>query len=253
MTLEDDTVTIARPSADPRLGRRAMIMAAGLGRRMLPLTEDRPKPLVEVGGRPLIAYSLDRIAQAGVERAVVNVHYCADQIEAFLGGVGQPDIVVSNERDRLLDTGGGIVRALPELGEDPFFILNSDAIWIEGAEPALERLRARWDEDAMDCLMLLAATATSIGYTGYGDFHMDPDGRLFRRGEGEVAPFTFAGAYLVHPRLFAGMAEEPFSMNLLWDRAAARGRLYGLRHDGVWLHVGTPDAIAAAETALKDL
>lgn len=255
MSPRDETAaaTVTRPPAATRCGARAMVMAAGLGRRMLPLTEDRPKPLVEVAGRPLIAYALDRLAAAGVERAVINLHHFADQVERFLEPVAAPEIVLSDERDLLLDTGGGIVRALPHLGEDPFFVINSDSIWIEGATPALERLRALWDDATMDCLMLLAPAATSVGYQGCGDFHMDPDGRLFRRGENEIAPFTFAGAYLVHPRLFAGACEEPFSMNRLWDRAAAQGRLFGLRHDGVWLHVGTPAAIAAAETALKDL
>ena len=232
------------------VGRRAMILAAGLGLRMRPLTETTPKPLIELAGQPLIAYALDRLRAAGVDKVVVNVHWLPEQVEAWAGKQGGPPIVISDERNLLLDTGGGIARALPLLGNDPFFVLNSDSLWIEGAKPALSRMREAWHAADMDGLLLLSATAQTVGYAGQGDFRMDGNGRLARRPGGEVAPFVFAGCHLAHPRLFAGAPAGPFSMNLLWDRALAAGRLHGIRHDGTWLHVGTPEAIGPAERAL---
>lgn len=232
---------------------KAMVLSAGLGKRMRPLTDDRPKPLVEVAGKPLLRYALDRLHEDGVETVVVNVHYMADQIEDYVAGINAPRVIISDERDCLLDTGGGIVRALPLLGEHPFIVINSDSIWIEGARPALERLRAAWRDDEMDCLLLLASTITSTGYDGIGDFNMDPDGQVRRRQENEVAPFVYAGVYIAHPRFFADAPAGPFSTNLLWDRAIEAGRLYGLRHDGIWLHVGTPEGVGQAERALREL
>jgi len=232
---------------------KAMVLSAGLGKRMRPLTDNRPKPLVEVDGKPLLQHAFDRLAEGGVSTAIVNVHYLADQIEDFVAGVKQPRVLISDERDALLDTGGGIVRALPLLGDAPFIVLNSDSIWIEGARPALERLREAWNEDEMDCLLLLASTVTSMGYDGIGDFTMDPDGLVKRRMENEVAPFVYAGLYIAHPRFFADAPEGAFSTNLLWDRAIEAGRLYGLRHDGIWLHVGTPEGVEEAERALREL
>ena len=234
------------------VGRRAMILAAGLGLRMRPLTETTPKPLVELAGKPLIAHALDRLTAAGVEQVAVNVHHLAEQVEAWARAQATP-VAISDERDRLLDTGGGVARALPLLGDEPFFVLNSDSVWIEGARPALERMRQAWRPADMDGLLLVSATAQTVGYCGQGDFHLDPQGRLARRAPGQVAPFVFAGCHLVAPRLFAGSPEGPFSMNLLWDRALAAGRLYGIRHDGVWLHVGTPDAIPLAERAFSEV
>jgi MurNAc alpha-1-phosphate uridylyltransferase len=228
-----------------------MVLAAGLGERMRPLTDRIPKPLVVVDGKPLIDHVLDRLAAAGVERAVVNVHYLADQIERHLAGRRQPRIVIADERDKLLDTGGGVVKALDKLGREPFFHVNSDTIWIDGAKPNLDRLAAGFDPARMDALLLLAPVAESIGYSGRGDFTMRPDGRLQRRAEREVAPFVYAGVALLTPALFAGAPEGAFSLTRLFDRAAEAGRLYGLRLEGVWMHVGTPDTIATAEAAIK--
>jgi len=227
--------------------RSAMVLAGGFGKRMLPLTKDKPKPMVELKDRPLVDHVLDRLAAAGVTRAVVNVHYCADKLEAHVRRRTHPEILISDERQELLDTGGGVVKALPMLGAEPFLIHNSDSVWIESVGSNLERLFAVWDPDAMDCLMLLATAATSLGYDGPGDFVMDKDGRLSRRGEREMAPFVFAGVSIAHPRMFEGAPEGPFSMNRLWDRAIDNGRLYGIRLDGLWMHVGTPEALNEAE------
>ena len=229
---------------------RAMVLAAGLGTRMRPFNGEIPKPLVQVGGKPLIDHVLDRLAAAGVERAVVNVHHLADQIEQHLEGRSRPRIVISDERRELLGTGGGVVKALPELGGAPFFLVNSDTIWIDGVKPNLTRLAAAFAAERMDALLLLAPTATSIGYSGRGDFAMSPEGRLTRRGERAVVPFVYAGAAILAPALFAGPPSGAFALTTLFDRAAEAGRLYGLRLEGVWMHVGTPEAVAAAEAAI---
>jgi N-acetyl-alpha-D-muramate 1-phosphate uridylyltransferase len=234
----------------PPAPHRAMVLAAGLGTRMRPLTDTRPKPLVTVGGKALIDYVLDRLAAAGVETAVVNVHHFADQIERHLAARRTPKIVISDERDALLDTGGGVVRALPLLGAAPFFHLNADNIWLDGVKPNLVRLAERFDPITMDGLLLLAATSSSIGYSGRGDFAMAPDGRLSRRREREVVPFVYAGVAMFAPALFADAPAGAFSLNVLFDRAIEASRLFGLRLDGVWMHVGTPDAIAVAEAAI---
>jgi MurNAc alpha-1-phosphate uridylyltransferase len=228
-----------------------MVLAAGLGTRMRPLTDTLPKPLVKVAGKPLIDHVLDRLADANVATAVVNVHHIADQIEAHLKGRKRPRIAISNERDALLDTGGGVVRALPLLGAEPFFHMNSDTLWIEGVTPNLPRLAAQFDA-RMDILLLLASTTTSIGYEGRGDFNMAPDGRLSRRLEREVAPFVYAGAAMMRPSLFADAPQGKFSLNRVFDRAIEAGRLYGLRLEGTWMHVGTPEAIKAAEGAISE-
>ncbi len=231
--------------------RTAMVLAAGLGTRMRPLTDKIPKPLVTVGGKPLLDRVLDRLAAAGVETAVVNVHHLADRIENHLAGRRDPKIVISDERGMLLNTGGGVVKALPRLGPAPFFLLNSDTIWIDGVRPNLVRLAEAFDESRMDALLLVAAAAgSSIGYSGPGDFVMATDGRLRRRAEQEVVPFVYAGIAVVNPALFADPPEGAFSLNALLNRAIARGRLCGLRLEGVWMHVGTPEAVAAAEAAL---
>ena len=231
--------------------RRAMALAAGLGTRMRPLTDTMPKPMVPVAGRALIDHVLDRLSEAGVERAVVNVHYMADALQRHLATRTRPQIVISDERGLLLGTGGGVVKALPELGEAPFFHINSDTIWIDGVKPNLARLAEAFDPAAMDALLLLAPTTGSIGYDGRGDFTITPDGRLARRGEREVAPFVYAGAAILSPALFAQAPQGEFPLTALFDRAAEQGRLHGLRLEGLWMHVGTPEAIAAAEAAIE--
>jgi N-acetyl-alpha-D-muramate 1-phosphate uridylyltransferase len=233
--------------------KTAMVLAAGFGERMRPLTLRMPKPLVPLAGRPLIDHVLDRLAQAGVNTAVVNVHYLPEQLEAHLAArKGKaPDIVISDERGVLLDTGGGAKKALPLLGRGPFFIHNADSVWSEGAAPALPRMLRLWNPATMDCLLLLAPVATSIGYGAKGDFSMTPDGRLERRGERQVVPFAFAGVSLCDERLFKDAPDGRFSLNRLWDRALAKGRLYGMRLDGTWMHVGTPEALAEAETLFE--
>ncbi len=230
--------------------RRAMVLAAGLGTRMRAFNGHVPKPLVQVGGKPLVDYVLDRLADAGVERAVINVHHLADQIERHLAQRQHPEIVISDERRELLGTAGGVVKALPELGGAPFFHVNSDTIWIDGVTPNLRRLAAAFDPARMDALLLLATSISSIGYSGRGDFAMGPDGRLRRRGERDVVPFVYSGAAILTPAFFAGVGPGPSSMSPLFDRAIESERLYGLRLEGLWMHVGTPDAVKAAEAAI---
>ena len=229
----------------------AMVLAAGLGTRMAPLNGGAlPKPLVELGGKALIDHVLDRLADAGIARAVVNVHHKADLIEARLKGRIVPQVEISDERDTLLDTGGGVKRALPRLGPLPFLIHNSDSVWIEGVGANLARLIEAWDGGRMDCLMLLALTSQSLGYSGRGDFAFEADGRIRRRVEQEIVPFAFAGVSVAHPRLLEGSPDGAFSLNVVWSRAIAKGRAYGLRMEGTWMHVGTPEALAQAEQRL---
>jgi MurNAc alpha-1-phosphate uridylyltransferase len=231
--------------------RNAMVLAAGLGVRMRPLTDNKPKPLVEVVGKALIDHVLDKLADAGVERAVVNVHYLAEQLERHLAARRRPRIVISDERSLLLGTGGGVVKALPLLGNAPFFHINSDTIWIDSGTPNLTRLAAAFDPAAMDALLLLAPAVGSIGYAGLGDFSMAPDGRLTARAEGEQAPFVFAGAAILSPALFKSAPAGEFSLTALFARAAQKGRLHGLTLEGQWMHVGSPEAITEANAAIK--
>jgi N-acetyl-alpha-D-muramate 1-phosphate uridylyltransferase len=230
-----------------------MVLAAGLGERMRPLTLTMPKPLVRLAGKPLIDHVLDRLADAGVKTAVVNVHYLPEQLEAHLASRRgrPPETLVSDERGVLLDTGGGTSRALPLLGQGPFFIHNADSVWTEGASPALSRMLKKWNPALMDSLLLLAPVTTSVGYAARGDFAMSQDGRLARRGANEVVPFAFAGVSLCDATLFKNAPEGRYSLNLLWDRTLAKGKLYGIRLDGRWMHVGTPAALAEAETAFE--
>lgn len=230
----------------------AFVLAAGLGTRMRPLTETIPKPLVRLGGRALIDHALDRLADAGITRAVVNVHYLADQIEAHLSGRQLPAIEISDERARILDTGGGIRRALPRVGGGPFVVHNSDSVWLESGSQNVTRLVAAWDAARMDALLLLASRKRCLGYDGDGDFDMDAEGRLTRRPEGGVTPFVFTGVSVMHPRLLDGFDEEVFSLNAPWDAAIARGRVRGVLMDGFWMHVGTPEALAEAERRIAE-
>ena len=227
-----------------------MVLAAGLGQRMRPLTDRVPKPLIKVRGRALIDHVLDRLSAVGVEVAVVNVHHFGDQLESHVAARREPRVVISDERQKLLGTGGGALKALATLGAAPFFHVNSDSIWIEGVTPNLLRLAAAFDPARMDALLLLAPTAGSIGYDGRGDFALASDGRLRPRSEHEVVPFVYAGVAILAPALFADPPAGSFGLSLLFDRAAHAGRLHGLRLEGLWMHVGSPEAITEAEAAI---
>jgi N-acetyl-alpha-D-muramate 1-phosphate uridylyltransferase len=229
---------------------KAMVLAAGLGTRMQPLTRSVPKPMVALGGKPLIDHVLDRIAESEIGTAVVNVHHHADVIEKHLRTRETPRIIVSDERKTLLDTGGGVKKCLPQLGREPFLIHNSDSLWVDGIEDNIARLARNFDPERMDSLMLVASGVSSVGYDGRGDFLLAPDGLLRRRPERELTPFAFAGVSIAHPRMFENTPDGPFSLNLVWDRAIEQGRLYGLRLDGIWMHLGTPTALTAAERLL---
>ncbi|WP_374526092.1 nucleotidyltransferase family protein [Sphingopyxis sp.] len=232
----------------------AMVMAAGIGKRMRPLTATRPKPLVRVAGKALIDHSLDRIEAAGIGHVVVNVHYLADALEAHLAAQKRNfTIAVSDERGQLLETGGGMVKALPLLTGDPILIVNSDNIWTDGPQDSIRHLARHWDAAKMDALLLVIRQASATGHGGRGDFHMDPAGRLSRRKPGHVAPFVYTGIQLVSRRLLDGAPDGAFSTNILWDRAIAAGRLYGLSHMGQWFDVGTPASIAPTEAALDEV
>jgi len=241
-----------RPAPSVDVPKAAMVMAAGLGKRMRPLTATRPKPLVEVAGKPLIDHALDRLEAAGVKKAVVNVHYLADALEAHVAKRRGPmEIVISDERAQLLETGGGLVKALPQLGADPFLSVNSDNFWVDGPVDSLKLLAANWDDDRMDALLLLVPLAQAHCHGGRGDFHMSPTGALRRRRPNGVAPFVFTGIQMVSKRLFEGeLPEGAFSTNILWNRAIEAGRLYGAVHQGLWFDVGQPQSIRRTEDIL---
>lgn len=227
----------------------AMILAAGLGKRMRPLTASQPKPLVRVAGKALIDHALDRLVDAGVARVVVNVHYLADALETHVTARTAPQVSVSDERALLLETGGGMTHALPQL-PDPFFALNADNIWLDGPKSAFHDLSRRWDPATMDALLLVVPHARAVNFNGPGDFHMDPLGKLSRRRDGRIAPFIYTGIQLVSHRLLRDAPEGPFSTNILWNRAMEEGRLYGMSFTGLWFEVGTPQAIRPTEEAL---
>jgi MurNAc alpha-1-phosphate uridylyltransferase len=228
----------------------AMVLAAGLGKRMRPLTASQPKPLVRVAGKALIDYSLDRLREAGVEKAVVNVHYLADALEAHLAARRTaPAVTVSDERALLLETGGGLAKA-QDLLPDPFFCLNSDNVWLDGPRDAFRELSAAWDPARMDALLLVVPHVRAFNYQGKGDFHLDPLGRISRRRTGRVAPFIYTGIQIVSHRLLRDAPEGPFSTNVLWERAIGEGRLYGVSHTGLWCEVGDPAAIRPTEHLL---
>lgn len=231
--------------------KTAMVLAAGLGTRLRPITDSLPKPLVRVAGRPLIDWVLDRLVAAGIERAVVNTHYLAELIVEHLRRRRDLEIHFSHEPE-ILETGGGIKQALPLLGPDPFLSVNAKILWLNGREDAIRRLAEAWVDARMDGVLLLQPTVTAVGYDGRGDFVLGPDGRIRRRRELEVAPFLFSGVQILHPRLFENSPDGFFSLNLLYDRAIEAGRLYGIRHDGAWYHVSTPRHLAEVEARLAE-
>jgi MurNAc alpha-1-phosphate uridylyltransferase len=229
-----------------------MVLAAGLGLRMRPLTETRPKPLIPVAGRTMLDRALDRLVEIGVTDAVVNTHYLGAMIHEALAARRAPRIAFSDE-DALLDTGGGVTRALPRLGAEPFYVVNADVVWLDGRRPALARLARAWDDARMDALLMVHSTVRTIGYEGRGDFMVDPLGRAARRTEIQVSPFVFTGVQILHPRLFDGAPAGAFSLNRLYDKAAEAERLYAMVHDGEFFHIGTPDALVESERAMADI
>ncbi|MBB3763695.1 nucleotidyltransferase family protein [Sphingomicrobium lutaoense] len=241
-----------RPNIKAAVPKTAMVMAAGLGKRMRPLTATRPKPLIDLAGKPMIDHVFDRLRAAGVEKAVVNVHYLADALEGHLEGVRGLDIAVSDEREQLLETGGGLAKALPMIEGDPFLSCNSDNFWIDGPADTLRLLAAHWDDETMDALLLLVPHARAFNHAGKGDFHMDRKGRLTRRERGKVAPYVFTGIQMMSKRLIRDVPEGPFSTNILWDRAIGEGRCFGAVHQGLWFDVGRPQSIKDTEAALID-
>lgn len=235
--------------------KKAIILSAGLGTRMRPLTDNLPKPLVDVAGKPLIDWSIQLLAEAGLEEIIVNTHYLAEKLEAHLATIQTPTIRISHE-ETLLETGGGIKKALPLLGDEPFFAFNSDTIALHGAASYLWRLARRWNPDEMDALLLLTPTSTASGYKGQGDFMLGGTGEIRRRKSHETAPFVFSGVQLLHPRYFEGAPEGAFSMNVLYNRGVHENgvldRVRGIAHDGLWLHVGDPQGKEAADRILTD-
>lgn len=231
--------------------KSAMVLAAGLGLRMRPITDKTPKPLVTVAGRALLDHSLDRLVAAGVEKVVVNVHHLAEQIEQNLSRRKDLDIIVSSEKEDLLETGGGVNKALAYFDDQPFYVSNADILYLDGPDSALHRLAESWQDDHMDCLLLMHSTVEAYGYKGDGDFMVDPGGRLERCPEREISPYLFTGIQLLHPRLFNDSPDGAFSMNVLYDRAIEEERLFGIVHDGDWFHVGTAGGLAEAEIYMR--
>lgn len=252
---EGSPVSSAPPIAHPwAVPTSAMVLAAGLGKRMRPLTATRPKPLVEVAGRTLLERALDTLRAGGVTDVVINVHYMAERLEAYVRardlGVA---VQFSDERAQLLETGGGITKALPLIHADPFIAINADNIWIDGPYPSIRQMAERWDDEAMDGLLLLVPLANANCHVGPGDFHLDHSGRLNRRRPGRVAPFVYTGLQMLSKRLFTGAEPTPFSLNCLWDKAMANGRLFGMVHHGLWFDVGTAAAVSETEALLGRL
>jgi MurNAc alpha-1-phosphate uridylyltransferase len=241
-----------RAEVPAEVPRTAMIMAAGLGKRMRPLTATRPKPLIEVNGKALLDHVLEKLREAGVKKVVVNVHYLADALEAHLNSRDHGlEIVISDERDVLMETGGGLIKAEPLIDSDPFLALNSDNLWIDGPADTLKLLASQWDDTKMDALLLLVPQASALNHKGIGDFHMDRAGRIRRREKSHVAPFVFTGIQIMSKRLLRDAPDGPFSTNILWNRAIEEGRCFGAVHQGLWFDVGTPQSIQLTETALE--
>jgi N-acetyl-alpha-D-muramate 1-phosphate uridylyltransferase len=253
--MSPSTTYSLRPQPLAPVPETAMVMAAGLGKRMRPLTATRPKPLVEVAGKPLIDHVFDRLRAAGTKRAVVNVHYLADQMEAHLKArVKDIEVVISDERKQLLETGGGLVHARALIGDAPFLCVNSDNLWVDGPIDAIRQLAAAWDEERMDALLLVVPLARAHNHPGQGDFRLDALGRIVeRRKPGRLAPFVFTGVQILSPRVIRDWPEGPFSTNLFWNRALESGRLWGAVHQGLWFDVGSPGAIKATEAVLAEM
>jgi N-acetyl-alpha-D-muramate 1-phosphate uridylyltransferase len=243
-----------RPEIPAQVPHTAMIMAAGLGKRMRPLTATKPKPLIQVSGKALLDHVLDKLRVAGVKRIVVNVHYLADALEAHLATRAHGlHVAISDERKLLMETGGGLVKAAPLIDCDPFLALNSDNLWIDGPADTIKLLASQWDDAKMDALLLLVPQARALGHKGMGDFHMDRAGRIRRRERSHVAPFVFTGIQIASKRLLRDAPDGPFSTNILWDRAIEEGRAFGAVHQGLWFDVGTPQSIPFPEAALEDV
>jgi MurNAc alpha-1-phosphate uridylyltransferase len=242
-----------RAEVEAEVPHTAMIMAAGLGKRMRPLTASKPKPLIQVAGKALLDHVLDRLRTAGVKTVVVNVHYLADALEAHLAARAEGlDIRISDERSLLLETGGGLVKAAPMIDCDPFLAVNSDNYWVDGPADALKLLASQWNSETMDALLLLVPLARARNHSGIGDFHMDRTGRVRRRERSHVAPFVYTGVQMVSKRLLRDPPEGAFSTNILWDRAIEERRCFGAVHQGLWFDVGTPKSIQMTESALQD-
>lgn len=235
----------------PRNGpKKAMVLAAGLGRRLRPITNNLPKPLVKIANRTLLDHTLDHLVAAGVECVVVNVHYLADQIKRHLNSRKDLEIIISSEELSLLETGGGVKKVIKKFNDEPFYISNADVFWLNGPTTVLERMIEQWDEARMDALLMLHATVEAYGYSGDGDFEVDANGKLSRRIEREITPYLFSGVQIIHPRIFENTPEGKFSLNVIYDKAIEADRLYGVVHDGEWFHIGTPDGLAEVESYL---
>jgi MurNAc alpha-1-phosphate uridylyltransferase len=243
-----------RPDPGGTVPETAMVMAAGLGKRMRPLTATRPKPLISVAGQALLDHVFDRLRAAGIKRAVVNVHYLADALEAHLKArVKDIDVIVSDERDTLMETGGGIVKARDLIGDKPFLVVNADNLWVDGPADTIKLLASRWDDATMDALLLMVPFARAHNHPGRGDFHLDAQGKIIsRRKPGRVAPFVYTGVQILSPRIIRDWPEGPFSTMVFWERAIATGRAYGFVHQGLWFDIGSPPAIAKTEALLID-
>ena len=235
-----------------QIGTSGMVLCAGLGTRMQPLTLNTPKPLIPVAGKPLIGHAVEQLEKNGVKNIIINTHYLARQVEEWVYQQKNLSIIISDERNELLETGGGVFKARDLLGSSPFFVLNSDTFWLDqSGTSTLQKMRGRFDSDNCDFLLLLSRHENAVGFSGKGDFFCSKSGQLTRRGKEDHAPYIFAGCYLAHPRALANCPDGPFSMNILWDRALKHKRVWGLIHDGLWLHVGTPKAIGEAEQAIN--
>lgn len=231
--------------------KHAMVLAAGLGLRMRPITDKTPKPMIKIAGRTLLDHALDRLVAVGVQKAIVNIHHLGDQITDHLKFRRDLEIVISDETDLLLETGGGAKKALPHFGDEPFYIANSDVLWLNSNTDALQRLADLWDSDKMDALLLLHSTVEAYGYRGRGDFTVDPLGKLARRLEREISPYVYTGVEIIHPRALKNTPDGPFSLNVVFDRAIEQDRLYGIVHDGEWFDIGTPDGLNQAEAFMN--